>query len=399
MELGVAKVTSKTANALIDHIVDTLPVVEDAYCQPLTDDYIKILKTILEHPAHVEHLRDRKWRSLADFLIQGLSRYALEEESPSSGTNTGMLSQHSRNGRAISFRTSQSSGTRTARRELGKSAEDLFSCLDLLTSATNAPVMSKATLILDFVICFLNSTLSSGSLHQIAFNCLNNILARTVTEDSKLAQRAVIEIIPAIRRLWSSKNLLLRDEMLITLVLSKDVIEALPNTSPGDDVASSLSNLSETVAAEYSRRNERDVLQLDEILFTSERKQQVMSLDNFCARAEHTRGTFSWATLSVTAFLALTVERFHQIAHKGKANETSSKRRKLENSVDDVFCQSLSASPMKKLCALQTIPFLLDESPAVSDSFINLMAQFKDQILDEDPAIASWTMIAISRQV
>lgn len=399
VELGVGKVTSKTANALIDHVVETLPVVEDAYCLPLTDDFIKILKIILEHPAHVEHLRDRKWRTLADFLIQGLSQYTLDEEIPSSGTTASTPSQRSRNGHITSFRTSQSSGARATRRESGRSAEYLFSCLDLLTSATNAPVTSKAALIFEFVIRFLNSSISSGSLHQVAFKCLNNVLARAATENSKLAQKILLETIPTIRRLWSSKNLLLRDEMLITLVLSKDIVMALPSTNPGDDVASSLSNLSETVATEYSRRNERDVLQLDEILFVRENGRQVMSLDSFCVRAEHTRGTFNWATLCVIAFLALTVDRFHQVAHKLRANETPSKRRKMEKGVDDVFRQSLSASPMNKLRALQTIPFLMDESPAASDSFINLMARFNDQILDEDPAIASWTMVAISRQV
>jgi serine-protein kinase ATM len=384
---------------VIDHVVETLPVAEGAYFQPLTDDYLKLLRAILEHAPHVEHLRGKKWRNLVDFLIQGLSHYALEEDNPSSGTNASSLSQTSRSGHVASFRTSQSSGARASRHEAGRSAEDLFFCLDLLTSDTNAPVTSKATLVLDFLIRFLNSTSSSGSLHQIAVSCLNNILSRIVTEDTRLAQKVVLELLPAIRRLWSSKNPLLRDEILITLVLSRDTITALPKTNLRDDVHSSLSNLFEIVAAEYSRRNDRDILQLDEIQFTNDLRQQVMSLDHFCIRAERTRGTFNWATISAIAFLALTVDRLNQMAQKGRANETPTKRRKLANGVDDMLRESISASTMIRIRALQTIPFLLNESPAVSENCITFIAQFTKQILDEDPTIASWTMIAISRQV
>lgn len=393
VELGVRKITSKTANAVIDHITDTLPVAGEAYCQPLSDDYPKILRAILEHAPHVEHLRDRKWRSLVDFLIQGISHYALEEENPSSGTNASTLSQHSRNGRATSFRISQSSGPRASRYEAGRPTEDLFFCLDRLTTSTNAPTMSRAKIIMDCLMRFFNSTSSGSALHQVAFSCLNNISTKVITEDSRLAESVVLEILPTIRRLWSSKNLLLRDEMLITLVLSSDIIQALPNTNPSDDVRSSLSNLLEVMSNEYSRRSERDILQLDEISFTSDRMHQAMSLINFRIRAEQTRGTFKWATISVLTSLALTVDRFS----RGKTNETPSKRRKLTNSVDEVLRQSISASPLEKIRALQIINLLLSSSTDISDMFLSLIVQFTNQILDEDCTIAAWTMVSVSR--
>jgi serine-protein kinase ATM len=399
VELGVHKITSKTSNAVIDHVVDTLPVAGEAYCQPLIDDYLKILRAVLEQAAHVEHLRDRKWRALADFLIQGISHYALDEENPSSGTNASTLSQHSRNGRVTSFRISQSSGPRTARYEAGRPAEDLFFCLDRLTLATNAPTMSRAAPIMECMTRFFSSTSSSGLLHQLAFSCVNNLTAKMVTEDSRLAQKVVLDIIPTIRRLWTSKNLLVRDEMLITLMLNEDIIKAFPKTNPSDDVHSSLSNLLEVMSTEYSRRNEKDILQLDEILFIKDQAQQVMSLDEFCIRTENIRGTFNWATISVLAFLTLTVDRFSNITPKGKAVDTASKRRKLTNRVDDIFRQSLATPASAKSRALQIIPFVLKDSADVSEKFLNLIAQFTNQILDEDPTSAAWTMIAIARQV
>jgi serine-protein kinase ATM len=397
VELGVRKVTSTTANAIIDHVVDTLPVAGEAYCQPLTDDYLKILRAILEHAPHVEHLRNRKWCTLTDFLVQGISHHALDGENPSSGTNESSPSLRSKDGRVRSFRVSQGSAVRPTRQEAGRPAEDLFFCLDCLTAATNAPTISRATLIVDMVIRFFDSASSGGSLHQIAFSCMNNILSKVVTEDTRLTQRVVLEILPTIRRLWSSKNTLLRDEMLITLVLSRDTITALPKSNRGDDTYSSLSNLLEVMSAEYSRRNEREILQLDDVLFMRTPKQQVMSLENFCVLADHIRGTFNWATISVIAFITLTLSRFSQMVETDRVNDTPSKRRKLASGVDDVFRQSLSAPSLVKTRALQTIPFLLNESPALSENFLHLIVQFTNQILDEDPSIAAWTMIAISR--
>ena len=397
VELGVRIITSKTANAVIDHVVDTLPVAAEAYCQPLTEDYLKILRTMLEHAAHVEHLRNKKWCGLVEFLIRGISHYALDDDNPSSGTNASILSQSSRSGRTTSFRFSQSSFSRPARHDHGRPTEDLFVCLDRLTAATNAPMMSNANLIMDCMTSFFNSSASGASLHQVAFSCVNNTLSRLVTEDSKLGQKVVIEVIPTIRRLWSTKNLLLRDEMLITLVLGRDVIESLPKTNPSHDVHSSLSNLVEVISAEYSRRNERDVLQLDDIVFNTEHAQQVMSLNNFRVRAEVTRGTFNWAAINVLAFITITVDYLSQMMPGDGTNDTSSKRRKLANGVDEVFRHSLSGSSLVKVRALQTVPFLLYARPDVADRFLHLVVQFTNQILDEDTAIASWTMIALSR--
>jgi len=397
VELGVRKITSKTANAVIDHVVDTLPVAADAPSQPVTDDYSRSLKAILDHAPHVEHLRDKKWRTLAEFLIQGVSRYAPEEAPPSSGLNTSLVSQHSRNGRTTSFRVSQSSGSYATRHDAGRPAEDLFCCLERLTSATNAPTMSIAADVIECIMRFLNSSSSSGSLHQIAFSCVNSITARAITEDSRLAQRIILDIIPTIRRLWPSKSLLLRDEMLITLVLSSDIIKAMPQTHSNDDVYSSLSNLLEVISAEYSRRNERDILQLDEMVFSTDQKQQVMSLDKFHIRAEHTRGTFNWATISVLACLTLTVDQLSHTKQEHSANENPSKRLRLTNGVEDVFRQSLSASALTKVRALQTVPFLLNDYSAVSDILPDLLAQYTNQILDEDRTVATWTMVAISR--
>lgn len=393
VELGIRKISSKTVNALIDHIIDTLPVAEEGYCLPLIEDYLKILKAILEHAAHVEHLRGRKWRTLADFLVQAISHYAVEAENSSSAIDTSAPSQHSRNGRVTSFRVSQSSGSRTSQYEAGRPAEELFFCLDRLTKSTNAPTMSKANLILDCMMRFFNSTPSSSVLHPVAFSCVNNITAKVITEDSRLAQRVILELLPTIRRLWPSKDLLLRDEMLITLVLSSDIIKALPETNSTEDVHSSLHNLLEVVSAEYSRRSERDILQLDEISFTPDPMRPVMSVDNFCIRPEHTRATFKWATINVLAFITLTVDRFSEV----KTTDTSSKRVKLTNSVDDVFRQSISASNSEKARALQIIPLLLNSSTDVPDKFMNVIANLTKQILDEDCKIAAWTMIALSR--
>ncbi len=260
--------------------------------------------------------------------------------------------------------------------------------------------MLRAASISECVIGILISASASGSTHQIAFTCVNNVMTRIITEDTKLAQKICLETIPIIRKFWSSKNVLLRDEMLIALVLTSDIIKAVPNTKPEENVFFSLKNLLEVISAEYSRRNERDILQLDEIRFSKDQTQQVMNLERFHVRAEHTRGTFNWATVGVISFLTLAVDQLARTLQQHRTDTTPNKRRKLTGGVDDVFHQSLSASTLiTKIRALQTVPFLLNDCTEVADNFLNLLVQFTNQILDEDTTVAAWTMVAISRRV
>ena len=396
MELGVSRLQSKTAISVLDHVVETLPLAQGAFCEPLADDYTRILRTILGRAAHVEHLRDRKWCKLVDFLIIGLSHYTLTDENVAESIGS-IPSQNSWNDRIPSFKASQASDRYRSGQDVSKTVDDLLVCISCLAASPNAPLMTKAISIYDFLIRLLYSHPTSTSLFHIAFECINTVLKRAITEDSRLAKRIVLGVLPILRKLWSSKHTSLRDEMLITLILGRDIIKNLSQSQPQDETRTVLCNLFEAIAVEYNRRNERDILQLDDILLQEKSGQAAMSLAGMQVRPEHTRATFNWAIISILGSIALTVEGFPLLYDETRSMQTSGKRSKLTGGVDDIRRLSLGSVLSNKVQALQTIPFLLEERPSVSDRFSTHIAQYTEQLLDEEPLIASWTMIALAR--
>ena len=302
------------------------------------------------------------------------------------------------NGRMTSFRISQNNISRGSRQDHSRPGEDLMFCLDRSTAATNAPILSKVGPIVTCLLSVIDNAVANAPLLQTAFKCINNVLAIILTENTALARSVSLQVIPAIRRLWSSKNHLLRDELALTLILSKDLIRGLSAHQVSEDLESSVWNLYDVISVEYSRRNEKDVLQLDDLALGNDCLQQVMSLGKFRVRPEQLRGTYNWATVSFLSSLTEFLDRLGTHRHQTEAQETPSKRRKVVKMIDSVLNQAVSdPSNLVRIRALQLLPFLRNHSSNMVTRFATVIGSFANQIMDEDPTIAAWTMIATSR--
>ena len=73
VELGVRKLRLKTVKALLDHVRLTLPT-PDGFCEPLSVDYVKSMRTILDYQPHVEHLRDT-WGVTLAFCLASIGSF------------------------------------------------------------------------------------------------------------------------------------------------------------------------------------------------------------------------------------------------------------------------------------------------------------------------------------
>lgn len=396
VELGVSSITSTTANAVLDHVVDTLPSSGEEYCVPLADEYLKIFLLVVSYAPHVEHLRPTRWGNIVDFLLGGISKN-VEAAQTTPGESASSSGPFSRSEHTASFRVSQSSGSRVPRADAGRPIEELLLCLDRLTVVANAPTMSRAAEIMQCLRQVFNSSVAGASLLQAAFKCVNNVLSILVTEQTTAAHSLVLQMVSIIRRLWSPKNHLLRDEMLVTLVLGSDIISALPPRTITEDLQSSLWNLSEGMSVEYGRRNEKDILQLDEVSLGKNQHQQVMSLERIRVRPEHTRATYNWSTLGVLASITMALYGVETENARPGAESSRVKRRKVTTAMGEIMEQALSDSSSNKIRALQLIPFLQCQTPAITDIFLHTADRFSNQVLDEDASVAAWTMVALAR--
>ena len=395
VEIGVPVISPKTAAAVIDHIRDTLPVAGEGYCSPLRNDYLKSLRAILEYPSHVEHLRKKNWQSLSDFLVAGIKNSSAEE-APNKNVGSGRVdSDDSRNSRYLSVRTSQHSSARSLASQSTSSTAELLISLNLLTAATNAPIMTRASSILPFLIDFLEYT--TFSQHD-AFAALNNVLSRAITEDISLARSTVFGLIPVIRRLWSTKSSVVKDEMIITLTLGHELLANQDNTMLTESQRLLLRKLFDVLVLDYQRRSDREMLHMDDIRFAEAGISQPVGLQGIVPVVESGRALSNWSVVSIIASLAVAIDRFRDSEEAvDLSNGTPRKRRKVTNRVDDIFSQALAGTASERAGALQIIIFLMEESDCVTDIISDQFLHFASGILEDDSTVASWSMLLFAQ--
>jgi len=411
VEVGVRKLKPKTVKAVVDHITQTLPTLNEGYCDSLSSDYVKSLRTIVEYQPHVEHMHKEEWRDLVDFCNEGImlaqgsagsnnlgpysSQYVLSGTHGSSGKLAGTVAK-----------TRGDNGTQeSANGQTKNNAEELVLCLYQLTSAPNSPV-EKAQAILVTLMDLLQSSATVGRAHQAAFATMNRILARIATNDVSLTQQIVKEVIPLIRRLWPAKSTSLKDEMLITLVLGRSYILKLARAEDGESFGAELEGLLESVQSEYSKRAERDQLQLDDlVLLTRSRagyKPVPLSIAGVHLRMGTTKSEQNWAIPQTIGFL-LSVLETHETARlkhdtvDDVVEDSRRKRRRMVQQLDDLLRQTKNSHLTGRLCALQVIPFILDQTVATGNEMSRILDCLLSCISDENGTIVSWAMVGFAR--
>lgn len=410
VEVGVRKLRPKTVKALVDHITQTLPTVNEGYCEPLCLDYLKSLRTVLEYQPHVEHLPKEEWHDLTDFCNEGivLTQGSVGNDSATSHSTQFVLSGTG----GSSVQLTASTGSRrengaqdSANGRTKSNVEELVFCLCQLTSPPNAPILEKAQSIMTTLMNLLQSSANAARSHQAAFATMNRVLTTITTNDISLTREIVEAILPLIRRFWPTKSIALKDEMLITLILLRCYVTAVLESKDAESFRAELEGLLQSMQSEYSKRAERDQLQLDELRFLSrsgaQHKPVPLSVAGMHLRMGMTKSEQSWAIPQTLGFLlsAVGISPTTRMKHdtNDDVEEGRRKRRRTVQPLDDLLRQTKNSHLTGRLCALQTIPFLLDQMNATNDELNHILDYLLGCISDENGTIASWAMVGIAR--
>lgn len=382
---------------MVNHITDALPTPGEGLWEPLSVDYIKALRVLLQYPPHVEHLSRDDWHILIDFCLRGIG--VGEESSESQLTiRSGRLSSESfndRGSRAGSTVPRLSQRGQGSHVDLKSNAEELELCIQLLTSSSASPVLDGAEKLLCGLSDYLSSLNTLGRSPYAAFGALNAVLAKAITDNTMLVQETVFSILPTIRRFWISKSAPLKDELLVTLMLGKDILtkqRVISSELPID----TLQSLVEQIHRSYTRLSEKEVLQLDDLMFTFDSTSTPMATGFIAPRLAISKSVQNWVVLSTIGMLSKLVDDLRVTPNPPEVDAESNKRQQLLSRVDDIFREASSSFGGSRICALQLIPFIahhLGTAERISSSLQLLTVN----ILDENPAISSWTMIAIAR--
>lgn len=401
VELGVHKIRSKTVAALLDHVTDAIQTLGDALWELLSGDYIKILKTILQYPPHLEHLSKGDWHHVVDFCLQAAGVIEPNQETQLSIRSRTRLPSESlgdRGSRTSSIEADTFRRNKTSGFENSTKTEELETCMQLLCSYPSAPIIDDAEKLLNGLVDYLQSQSSISKTPHAAFSAFNSVLAKLITYDIILVRDALLDVIPIIKRFWRTRSAILKDEMLITLMIGRPIFIQSSLSSPPDSFAERLQDLTEQLYQEYTRQPEKDCMQVDDLVFTFDQTPQPMGIRTMAPRLGVPRSEQTWITLQAIAFFSTLLDNMYLSLDEGpQTSGRPNKKQHLLSRRSDIVREASTSAGVTRICALQLLPFIFSEREPVVEELLTTLAQLTVNILDENGSTASWTMVALAR--
>lgn len=418
---GAPKIKRKTARALIDHITQVLPGPDDDFVAPLLQDYTRAFLALLDHPANVENfavLNGELWFSCVDFCILAVSRFLESGDRNSASLPRGSPAPGTGHTLSLAFSTGRSSSGSGHRAhaavpgQIGSSvATDYLSCLKTLLSTPHAPVHGRAQEVAELVMKILQIRQAKMSaLHQVAFACINKLLAHISTDDISLGKRLTRELIPLVAHWWPPRALLrdamsntIRDEILKTLYAIHLFLDSLTREASEVSLLKDVEELLDVLWSEYSKREDRARLLLDDLTFSTlkmpeyQPRTSVFSLRPYNQAAEQ-----NWALMEMLSILEGLYRRNSKRdapEHGGEDGDQPRKRRRVTVESQGVLKKITSLDLGVRVTALQLLPFIFQQRQFSGPEVEELLETLSSLISDKQPMVASWAMLACSRSV
>ncbi|KAH8705423.1 putative phosphotidylinositol kinase Tel1 [Talaromyces proteolyticus] len=395
VEVSVPLLRTKTVHALIDHILQTITEPGDGLWDILANDYIKALRSILEYAAHVEHLSESDWISAATFCLRSIASTETDGNQLSIGTSHRSSSAALDTGtsRATPSRRSFGRDVTTSTSQVNRSVMDeAVICIQLLCTSPAVPIHNIAARLLNGLLDYLSSS-ATANAHQ-ALKGVNNIIERIVCDQYSLVQDFVLEFIPIIRRLWAMKSMGVKDEVLITMMLCMDLLRSNAQSFSSQLTPETLESLVETFESEYLKRSEKELLQIDDLVFYyGESRAQCTYA--FGPRLGNSRSEQNWMLLwtisSLISILDNVSNHNFRVDDDGVAPQ---KKPRLTSRIEDVARDSMSSTGTSKVYCLQLLAFL--ENSMHIEAKASLVGHLAGSIADDNPATATWALLVIS---
>jgi ataxia telangiectasia mutated family protein len=400
VDLFLRNVRIKTVRAIVDHITETIPIPGEGLWDHLSADYTKCLASLLRYRPHAEHLDEEDWENLISFCLAGIG---LRENESQLSIRSGYRSAHedpdASDSRSTPSRMTPAPTSRESHSGNRNVHEGLLLCIQLLTAVPNPPIQNTANIILHGLVDFVTSpSIVAGNTHQLAFSSINTVITKVMFDQTELVRSSLLSLVPVIRRLWSStKQQALKDELLVTLMLSMIILVDTARRDPSESLAHDVKVLANSLHSEYVRRSEKEALQIDDIIFYQNTIAE-QSRPIYGPRLGNAKSEFNWTLIWIIAeLLKLSEDINTRVKDLGSPRGNSNKRQRFSSELQDVLRDSISATSTRRICALQLVPFL--EPKLDAETKISFFKRLVLNITDDHASVSSWTMVALARYV
>lgn len=425
IKAGASKLKARTLEAIVDHIIQTLPNPNGEYCEPLADNYIHALTALVDHAANVERLKVQPWTDLVGFCLEGLDQYLGDSEGTPVGRSRAGTPRGFQGHKAINTSELAIRSTSVNREKKGqatwvtrKHVENLLYTLISLVSASNAPLIGRTGKIASSIIHFLQSEGNNVSqLHQSTFSIMNTVILFTREDSLSFSQSAAQDLVPIISRFWQGKSVAkddkmlnsVRDEMLAFLFNIHLHLEQSVRADESGGLASQLEHLLDILRADYAKRSDQRQLRLEDVDmsdFNMEmRKTHPFQLYAFRLRPHNLRAERNWAVLQTIGIL----ERLISLRDKNKrpldkfgdsnSDQHTRKRPRLAQTSDRLLTPLKSEDENVRLAGLQITSFMLQQVQLSAPALEVLVSHLVVCVDHKKSRLASWALLAIARQV
>ncbi|EED22945.1 phosphotidylinositol kinase Tel1, putative [Talaromyces stipitatus ATCC 10500] len=396
LEVSVAVLRTKTVHAIIDHIVQTLTQPGDGLWDLLAIDYIKGLRLLLEYPAHVEHLTESDWVDAITFCLSCL------KSNENEGTQLSVRSSHvsltdaatdTEGGRRTPSRAISTRNVVSSSSQVNRSISDeAVVCIQLLTATPTAPLQDVVRQLMSELLIYLSSSTSANGSQ--ALKAINNLLDRVICDQCALVKELLPDIIPVIRRLWMTKLPAVKDEVLVTMMLCMDLLRSNSRALFAQDSLQPLEDLVETLELEYTKRPEKDYLQIDDLVFY-QNDANLKQVYLFGPRLGNPRSEQNWTLIwTISSLIGILDKTLNHMSNSAEDELAPNKRPRLSSRTDDVLRDCLASTGPRKGYCLQLLSFL-GRRMSVEDK-VSLLSRLAVSIVDDNPFTSNWTLLVIS---
>ncbi|EFR04627.1 ataxia telangiectasia mutated [Nannizzia gypsea CBS 118893] len=398
-EVSLRCLRTKTVVALINHVIDSLSVTAEGLWEPLSADYIKTLRVILQYPPHVEHLSKDIWCDVLDFCLRGLGLTKDNSQLQMSIRRGRSIppEELSQSTRSSPHPTSISSSYPSTKQDSRGSSEDFELCIQLLVSCPGMPVLENAPKLFHNLSKYIASLNPMGSTPHAAFSALNTTLSIAILENITLVQDTLCDVIPTIRRYWSTKSAVLKEEMLATLLLGKEILCRRGQALQPELDIEIIQAIVDRLQSEYIRLPEREILQVDDLIFSLNHVSKQVGLHFISPNTGVSKVIQNWTILSLIAAFSRFIDDYYSREKRGlTAEKYLNKKQHLLSRTDDILRDASRPSGNSRICALQLIPFIISEAELEAGTLSTLLGQLIKNILDDNIVVASWSIVAIA---
>jgi len=410
---GVRTIKSSTVEIIIDTVLEVLPDGDGTLIQPLLEDLPKALRSLFEYQPHVERLSPECWDASVDFCLESLSGFVASSEPAIELAQSWSTTVSSR--ARTPFESTDLTSSRASPRapvartksgnqdEFSHIAEEFVHCLHALVKASNAPLLDKVEAVLTVLLQYLKQRTGRSSGTRAALAAINSILSRISLQHLELTKRIIQELLPIMKGLWS--EIVLREEIIITLVYTEAHLCSLLTETDSDAVVSDLEALVEAMYNEYRKRQDttaHQYLEEDHLCFRhlglGSPDTHPLHTPSFSMETEHLRFEGLWGTVSTIArFSYMLDQRRRASSHNhNDAEDSINKRQRVTQLFQEYLRHVLEPRSNAKRAALQVVAFMIQDGVAGEDDLQSLLERLTSCISDEHPAHSVWAMIGLA---